>query len=130
MTATPAPAINRANDDLIAELRTLLGERLVTSAAVREAHGHDESYHASHPPDAVAFARSTEEVQAIVRACAAREVAVIPFGTGTSLEGHVAALHNFMRCRSTTIVRSSNESVPSGRAALASCRSSRFRFPG
>ena len=84
------PAIE---DPLVDELRALLGERLSTSAAVREQHGHDESYHPTHPPDAVAFATSTEEVAEIVKLCAARKRPVIPFGTGTSLEGHVAALY-------------------------------------
>ncbi len=73
-------------------LRSLLGNRLSTSAAVREQHGKDESYHPSAAPDAVAFARSTEEVAEIVRICAADKLPVIAFGTGTSLEGHVAAL--------------------------------------
>ncbi|GIK98395.1 MAG: lactate dehydrogenase [Alphaproteobacteria bacterium] len=72
-------------------MRRLLGERLSTAPAVREQHGHDESYHATEPPDAVAFARGTEEVAGIVRICARHRVPVIPFGTGTSLEGHVAA---------------------------------------
>ena len=80
-----------AVEQAVAELRTLLGERLSTAPAVREQHGHDESYHATEPPDAVAFARSTEEVAGIVRICARHRVPVIPFGTGTSLEGHVAA---------------------------------------
>jgi len=74
-------------------LRALLGERLSTSAAVREQHGKDESYHTPAAPDAVAFAESTEEIAAIVSLCAQHRVPVIPFGTGTSLEGHVAALH-------------------------------------
>ncbi len=73
-------------------LRSLLGDRLSTSAVVREQHGRDESYHPSAAPDAVAFARSTEEVSEIVRICAAQKLPVIAFGTGTSLEGHVAAL--------------------------------------
>ncbi len=81
-----------ARDAAIAEIRALLGERLSTAKAVREQHGRDESYHAGMPPDAVAFAESTEEVSAIVRACAAHKVPVIAYGTGTSLEGHVAAL--------------------------------------
>jgi D-lactate dehydrogenase (cytochrome) len=77
---------------LLEELGRLLGDRLSTALAVREQHGKDESYHAMHAPDAVAFARTTEEVSAIVRACARHRVPVIAFGTGTSLEGHVAAL--------------------------------------
>jgi D-lactate dehydrogenase (cytochrome) len=80
-------------DPVIEQLRALLGARLSTSAAVREQHGHDESYHPTHAPDAVAFAQSTEEVAEIVKICAAHKRPVIPFGTGTSLEGHVAALH-------------------------------------
>jgi D-lactate dehydrogenase (cytochrome) len=88
MRAQPA----LVNDDLLAEIRDIVGDRLSTSEAVREQHGHDESYHPTHAPDAVVFARSTEEVSAVVKACAAREVPIIPFGTGTSLEGHVAAL--------------------------------------
>ena len=79
-------------DPAIEELRGLLGERLSTSAAVREHHGKDVSYHKGYPPEAVAFAQSTEEVAAIVRVCAAHGKAVIPYGTGTSLEGHIAAL--------------------------------------
>ena len=77
---------------LIAALRQRFGDRLSTAAAVREHHGKDASYHPAAPPDAVVFARSTEEVAETVRLCAAERVPVIPFGTGTSLEGHVAAL--------------------------------------
>ena len=87
MTAEPL-----AKDPLIEALRQRLGDRLSTAAAVREQHGRDESYHAAHAPDAVAFAQSTEEVVEIVTLCARHGRPVIPFGTGTSLEGHVAAL--------------------------------------
>src|SRR6476661_980037 len=80
------------NSALLASLRQLLSDRLSTSAAVCEQHGKDESYHAPHAPDAVAFVRSTEEVAAVVSRCAEYETPVIAFGTGTSLEGHVAAL--------------------------------------
>ena len=73
-------------------LEQRLGERVSTSAAVRERHGRDESHHTAHAPDAVAFPRSTEEVAEIVRVCAGYGTPVIPFGVGTSLEGHVAAL--------------------------------------
>src|SRR5436309_10878863 len=91
MTAT---ALERVplNPKLLASLRQLLGDRLSTSAAVCEQHGKDESYHTPHAPDAVAFAQSTDEVAAIVGLCAEHETPVIAFGTGTSLEGHVAAL--------------------------------------
>ncbi len=80
-------------DRAIEDLRRLLGDRLSTSGAVRDQHGKDESYHRSVMPDAVAFARSTEDVVEIVRICARHRVPIIPYGTGTSLEGHVAALH-------------------------------------
>ncbi len=80
-------------DPVVEELHALLGGRLSTSSAVREQHGHDESYHAAHAPDAVAFVHSTEEVAEIVKICGRHGRPVIPFGTGTSLEGHVAALH-------------------------------------
>lgn len=76
----------------IEELKALLGDRLSTSDAVREQHGKDESFHKAIPPDAVAFADSTEEISEIVKICARHKVPVIPYGTGTSLEGGVAAL--------------------------------------
>jgi D-lactate dehydrogenase (cytochrome) len=78
---------------LLGELRAIVGDRLSTSPTVREQHGKDESYHAAHAPDAVVFAHTTDEVSAVVKACGRRKVPVIPFGVGTSLEGHVAALH-------------------------------------
>jgi D-lactate dehydrogenase (cytochrome) len=75
------------------ELQKLLGERLSMSNSVREQHGRDESFHASAPPEAVAFVECNEEVAEIVRICVQYQKPIIPFGTGTSLEGHVAALH-------------------------------------
>ena len=80
-------------DAPIDALRALLGDRLSTSVAVREQHGKGEAHHPVEAPDAVAFAQGTEEVAAIVRLCADHGRPVIPFGTGTSLEGHVAARH-------------------------------------
>ena len=77
----------------VAELRDLLGDRLSTAEAVLHQHGIDESYHPPHPPDAVAFVSSTEEVATVVGVCAKYRCPVIPFGAGTSLEGHIAALH-------------------------------------
>ncbi len=89
---TPVPARRGDPAPAIAEIRALLGDRLSTAAAVREQHGKDMTYHAGHAPDAVAFAQSTEEVAAIVRICARHGTPVIAYGTGTSLEGHIAAL--------------------------------------
>ena len=88
-----ASASDNAVASAIAELAALLGDRLTTSTAIREQHGRDESYHAAFAPDAVGFAETTEEVAEIVKICARHGVPVIAFGTGTSLEGHVAALH-------------------------------------
>jgi D-lactate dehydrogenase (cytochrome) len=59
---------------------------------VREQHGKDASYHPCVPPDAVAFAQSTAEVSEIVKICARYKVPIIPFSSGTGLEGHVEAL--------------------------------------
>jgi D-lactate dehydrogenase (cytochrome) len=79
-------------DAAIAQLKLRFGERCSTSQAVRDQHGKDESWHQPAPPDAVVFARSTEEVSEAVTICAQHKVPIVPFGTGTSLEGHVAAL--------------------------------------
>ncbi len=80
-------------EGLVSELQGIVGvDRVSQSRAVREQHGHDESYHAPQLPDAVVFARSTEEVSAIVKACSARRVPIVPFGAGTGLEGHVCAV--------------------------------------
>jgi len=80
------------NDDLIEALKGIVGDRLSLAEAVRDQHGRDESYHDAFPPDVVVYPETTDEVSDIVKLCAARDVPVIPYGTGTSLEGHVAAL--------------------------------------
>jgi D-lactate dehydrogenase (cytochrome) len=81
-----------ARDAAVAPLCQLLGDRLSSAASVREQHGKDASYHPCVPPDAVAFAQSTEEVSEIVKLCARHKVPIIPFGSGTGLEGAVVAL--------------------------------------
>jgi D-lactate dehydrogenase (cytochrome) len=86
--ARPEPAaLARA----LARLTTLLGDRLQTGEAVRAQHANMATSVNRQPPDAVAFPHSAAEVAAIVRLCAAERVPVIPYGTGTSFEGHVNA---------------------------------------
>src|SRR3984957_7217616 len=92
LPVTAEPVDSSARAAVIASLRQLLGDRVSTVASVREQHGRDASYHTCLPPDAVAFAQSTEEVIEIVKTCAQHKVPLIPFGSGTGLEGHVAAL--------------------------------------
>lgn len=74
---------------LASTLSDLLGDRFTTSESVLDLHGRDESPYPPVAPWAVAFPESTDEVQAIVRACAAHHVPMIPFGAGSSLEGQV-----------------------------------------
>ncbi len=81
-------------DPCLCELQNLLGERLSLSELVREQHGHDESFHASVPPEAVAFVENNEEVKELVYICLKYETPIIPFGTGTSLEGNVVGNEN------------------------------------
>ena len=75
-----------------AELTSILGERLTTNETELAAHGKDESYHEAMNPDLVAYPETTEEVAQIVAACGRTGTPIIPFGTGTSLEGHIAAV--------------------------------------
>lgn len=86
----PSPAALSA---ALGTLRERLGgDRVLTGADVLAQHAHDESFHPSAAPDAVVLPRSIEEAAQIVAACAAQRVPIVPFGAGTSLEGHVAAL--------------------------------------
>ncbi len=87
--------MNKAREfdqSVIAELKALLGERVSTSAAVREHHGKDESYFPYALPDVVVFAKTTEEVRDVVNICRRHRVPMIPYGVGTSLEGHILAI--------------------------------------
>jgi D-lactate dehydrogenase (cytochrome) len=73
------------------ELRERFGDRVTTNRAVRDAHGCGEGLHDIMPPDAVIFARSTEEVASAVRVASEFRIPIVPFGVGTSLEGQVQA---------------------------------------
>jgi len=76
----------------IEALRERFGDRLSTAAAVREHHGRDESPYAAMPPDAVVYATSTEEVAWVAAHCHRHHVPLIPYGVGSSLEGHLLAV--------------------------------------
>jgi len=85
-TRVPFPA------ELFSALQEAFGERVSNKTAVREHHGRDESPYDPELPDAVVFAQTTEEVATIVRLCARYQVPIIPFGAGSSLEGHLLAV--------------------------------------
>ena len=74
-------------------LRALFGDRFSDRHAVREHHGRAETFFPAMLPDAVIYPHSTEEVAAAARYCAAHGIPIIPYGVGTSLEGHFLAVH-------------------------------------
>ena len=76
----------------LADLRTFLGDRATAAQAAREHHSHGESSHLPGLPDLVCFPQSTHEVSGIVRISARYQLPIVPFGAGTSLEGHVHAV--------------------------------------
>ena len=73
-------------------LRTVFDERLSLSHSVREHHGRDESPYSAMLSDAVVFAESTNEVALVAKLCNDYKVPLIPFGAGSSLEGHFLAI--------------------------------------
>ena len=79
-------------DTLVKALKSHFGDRCSTALAVREQHGKDESIFDVPPPSAVVFAESTKDVAAAVQMAAKHQTPVIPFGTGSSLEGHLLAV--------------------------------------
>ena len=87
-TATPNQS---AIASALVDLSSLLGARVTAAEAVRQHHSHGESTHVPALPDLVCFPKSTEEVSEIVRVSARYGMPVVPFGAGTSLEGHVHA---------------------------------------
>lgn len=69
------------------------GSNATSNADIVGHHAHDESFHLPARPDLVVYAESTEDVADCVRLCAQHRIPVIPFGVGTSLEGHVNAVY-------------------------------------
>ena len=78
-------------DHVIPILKQRFGERCDTGQSVREQHGHTTTWIANQRPDAVVFVGTTEEVKDVIDTCRAHDVPIVPFGVGTSLEGHVNA---------------------------------------
>ena len=83
----------QTRDQVIAALCELLQDRVVTTDDVLQEHAKDVSPHEPQPPDAVVFPETTEEVSEVVKVCAAHRCPIIPFGTGTAVEGGVVAIH-------------------------------------
>ena len=73
----------------IAALRAILGDRLSTGASILDQHSHDEAYTTPVLPDAVAFPETTQEVSQILKVCSQHGCPVVPYGIGSSLEGHI-----------------------------------------
>lgn len=92
-----AAALHHQGTTMIAavldKLHSLLGDRLTTTKEVREDHAKDVSHHLPHLPHAVAFPHSNTEVSQIVKVCAQYSIPIVPFGTGTGVEGAVVAIH-------------------------------------
>lgn len=87
-----APHAERGDFETVgAVLKQRFGERFSTAQAVREQHGHTTSWIKNQPPQGVVFVETTEDVSDVVAICADHNVPIIPYGTGTSLEGHVNA---------------------------------------
>ena len=81
------------------ELRALLGKRFSTDSTVRDAHARDASYHRGALPDAVVFPKTNAEVSEIVKICAKYNMPIIPYGTGTGVEGAVVASEGYSALR-------------------------------
>lgn len=89
---TPEIALREVPDALIEALKSRFGDQCSTALAVRSQHGRDESSFDAPPPSAVIFAESTQDVADAVRLASDYSVPVIPFGVGSSLEGHLLAV--------------------------------------
>jgi D-lactate dehydrogenase (cytochrome) len=79
-------------DGFLQAIKEKFGDRFSVSHSVREHHGRDESPFPAMLPDGVVFARSTEDVVWIARHCNQHKIALIPYGAGSSLEGHFLAI--------------------------------------
>jgi len=90
---TPYPSHPPLADAVVEKLRERFGSRFSQGESIRTHHGRDESVHTPALPDGVVFAETTEEVAEVVRLCHQHRVPIIPYGVGSSVEGHVLAVH-------------------------------------
>ncbi|KAL8618070.1 hypothetical protein ACOMHN_044640 [Nucella lapillus] len=88
-----AAEYGKVTDGFVKDLVDAVGKSNVSTAeAVREQHGHDESYHSTKLPDVVVFAQSVDHVSHVAKLCNQHCIPLVPFGTGTGLEGGVNPL--------------------------------------
>lgn len=87
------PSRVRDVNALVLQLTSVVGDRLTRAESELEQHGRGETHLPPAPPDVVVYPETTDEVSAVVRVCAEHEAPIVPYGAGTSLEGHVAAVH-------------------------------------
>jgi D-lactate dehydrogenase (cytochrome) len=85
-----------ARDAFVSDLRAVVGDRATTNATQLDHHSHGESWHDHAPPDVVVFPSNTDDVSALMTIAARHHAPVIPFGIGSSLEGHVNAFSGGM----------------------------------
>ena len=98
---TPRPSVRKREGRLApdtvaalnADLAARFGNRFSASEAIRRQHGHTLTWLENQPPDAVVFAETRDDVIDLVNLCARHDAPIVPFGTGSSLEGHVNAPH-------------------------------------
>jgi D-lactate dehydrogenase (cytochrome) len=88
----PATTPSSVDEAFLAALAARFGAQCQTGQAVRDQHGKSESHFAPMPPDAVVFARSTDDVVDLVNLCRGAQVPIIAYGAGTSIEGHTLAV--------------------------------------
>ncbi len=91
-SARPITAPRRISEAVTA-LKARFGDQVSTGPSILDQHSRDPAHTVPHRPDAVAFPESTEEVAEIVRICAEHACPIVPFGVGSSLEGHVVPIH-------------------------------------
>src|ERR1019366_7694115 len=105
-------ATTRLPPGVIDAARGFLGDRITTNAGLREHHSHGQDTQPPVMPDAVAFVETTEEVGKLLALCHAERVPVVPWGAGTSLEGHVTPVRGGITLDVSRMTRGLDVSQP------------------